>query len=163
MMQTKISCKCWQNVRPNVESIVPHDQQLFSQPDPVNNSSKSVTFLLIMIPIRPTSFGKRKLIRSTWYSGYKDSKDVMLRFIVGTKGTPANLLNQLKVENLLYNDIVFIDLREDPSVLTNKTLALMKWASGNVNFAYLMKCDDDTFVYDACLTLATNFISLCHC
>lgn len=29
----------------------------------------------------------------------------------------------------------------------NKTLTLMKWATENVKFTYLMKCDDDIFVY----------------
>ena len=24
---------------------------------------------------------------------------------------------------------------------------MMKWASDNVNFTYMMKCDDDTYVY----------------
>ena len=28
-----------------------------------------------------------------------------------------------------------------------ETIALMKWATGNVDFTYLMKCDDDTFAY----------------
>ena len=44
--------------------------------------------------------------------------------------------------------IVFLDnFTEGIWALTNKTIALMKWATENVNFTYLMKCDDDTFVY----------------
>jgi len=59
----------------------------------------------------------------------------------------TTLSDQLREENSRHNDIVFIDLKESSLALTNKTIAIMKWASNNVDFTYLMKCDDDTFVY----------------
>ena len=53
------------------------------------------TFLLIMLPILPSSFSSREMIHSTWYKGFTDSEDVMLRFAMGIKGVYANLTEQL--------------------------------------------------------------------
>ena len=106
------------------------------------------TFLLIMIPILFSSVQSRDLIRDTWYKGFNDSEDVMLRYIMGVNGLDDLQINKLHEENKTHGDIVFLDnFTEGIWALTNKTIALMKWATKNVNFTYLMKCDDDTFVY----------------
>ena len=106
------------------------------------------TFLLIMVPILPASIGSRDLIRGTWYKGFKDSENVMLRYMMGVKGLDQSQISQLHEENNTHGDLVFLDdFMEGVRALTNKTIALMKWASENVNFTYLMKCDDDSFVY----------------
>ena len=116
-----------------------------------SNSSATrtfTTFLLIMVPILPSSFRSRDMIRSTWYKGRTDSEDTMLRFALGIKGIDANVTEQLVVENNTYHDLLFFDnLKENKSVLTNKTLMLMQWAYSNVNFTYFLKCDDDTYVF----------------
>ena len=105
-------------------------------------------FLLIMVPILPSSFSSREVIRSTWYNGFTDSEDVMLRFAMGIKGIDANVTKQLVDENNTNHDLLFFDnLKENRSLLTNKTLMLMQWAYANVNFTYFLKCDDDTYVF----------------
>ena len=108
---------------------------------------KPVTFLLIMVPMRPDSFTVRKLIRNTWYSDYKDHPDVMLRFLVGTKNLSTVNMELLNEEQSQYGDVVYSDLQESYKALTNKTIEMLKWSHEHVNFSYLMKCDDDTFVY----------------
>ena len=106
------------------------------------------TFLLIMIPILPSSFRSREMIRNTWYKGFSDSEDVMLRFAMGIKGVDANTTKLLADENSTHKDLIFFEnLKENRSALTNKTLLLMKWAYANINFTYFLKCDDDTFVF----------------
>jgi len=107
------------------------------------------TFLLIMVPILPKSFRSREIIRSTWYKGLNDSKDVMLRFAMATAGLDdADVTSQLATENRTHGDLIYFDnLGEGREVLTNKTLLLMQWAYSNVNFSYLLKCDDDTYVF----------------
>ena len=106
------------------------------------------TFLLIMVPILFSSIESRDLIRSTWYKGFRDSEDVMLRYIMGVNGLNDLQINKLHEENKTHGDLVFLDnFTEGIWALTNKTIALMKWATENVDFTYLMKCDDDTFVY----------------
>ena len=106
------------------------------------------TFLLILIPILPKSSESRDLIRDTWYKGFNDSEDVMMRFMMGVNGLDQSVISKLLKENTTHKDIVFLDnFTENVTALTNKTIALIKWASDNVNFTYMMKCDDDTYVY----------------
>ena len=50
-------------------------------------------------------------------------------------------------EMATYNDVALVDHKERPRALTNMTITMMKWASDNVNFTYMMKCDDDTYEY----------------
>ena len=106
------------------------------------------TFLLILIPHLGSKVASRDLIRNTWYDGFRDSEGVMLRYVMGTNGLTHTQLSQLREENKTHGDLVFLEnFTESELALTNKTIALMKWATDNVDFTYLMKCDDDTFVY----------------
>ena len=105
------------------------------------------TFLLILVPSHPLNKDARQLIRDTWFEGFNNSKDVVLRFIVGTKAIEADQIIKLTEENGTFGDIIFIDLKESYSALTNKTLALINWAHRHVKFSYLFKCDDDTYVF----------------
>ena len=49
-----------------------------------------------MVPILPKSFHSRGIIRDTWYKGLNDSRDVMLRFAMGT-------------ENSTHGDLIYFD------------------------------------------------------
>ena len=67
---------------------------------------------------------------------------------MGVNGLNSSQINRLHEENNTHGDIVFLDnFTEGVFALTNKTIAIIKWATENVEFTYLMKCDDDTFVY----------------
>ena len=106
------------------------------------------TYLLIMVPIRPKSFHSREIIRDTWYKGLNDSRDVMLRFAMGTVGLDDSMTSSLATENSTHGDLIYFDkLAESTTALTNKTLLLMQWACSYVDFSYFLKCDDDTFVF----------------
>ena len=106
------------------------------------------TFLLILIPHLYSEVEARDLIRNTWYKGFSDSPGVMLRYVMGIKGLNRAHVDQLHRENKTHGDIVLLeDFTEGEMALTNKTVAMIEWATKYVDFAYLMKCDDDTFVY----------------
>lgn len=106
------------------------------------------TFLLILIPHLYSEVESRDLIRNTWYKGFSDSHGVMLRYVMGTKGLDQAQVMQLHKENETHGDIVVLEnFLESEMALTNKTVELIKWATKNVDFTYMMKCDDDTFVY----------------
>ena len=105
------------------------------------------TFLLILVPNLPFDKDSRQLIRDTWFEGFNNSKDVALRFVVGTKAMEAEKMVKLTEENGTFGDIIFIDLKENYTALTNKTLALINWAHRHVKFSYLFKCDDDTYAF----------------
>ena len=142
------SCDCSTVSSPTTK---PHTQSKLIQTQlgkPQTKKKLGPTFLLIMIPILFSSIESRDLIRDTWYKGFSDSKDVMLRYIMGVNGLNDSQLGQLHEENNTYGDIVFLkNFTEGIRALTNKTIALMKWATENVDFTYIIKSDDDTFLY----------------
>ena len=154
--ESTITCNCPIHTEPRTESMplstssedvdsTNAREAVLYQPEA--RSVKLSTYLLIMVPIRPDAFEKRRLIRGTWYKGYKKSNEVILRFIIGIKAISKRLSEDLREENSTFGDIVFIDHKETSKALTNKTIALIKWATDNVEFTYMMKCDDDTYVY----------------
>ncbi|XP_065903354.1 beta-1,3-galactosyltransferase sqv-2-like [Dysidea avara] len=115
-----------------------------------NSSDKPTTFLLIMVSIQPEGFSARECIRNTWYRGFNDSENVMMRFVIGTKGVTNSTvtLRLLKKENDIYGDIAFLENVKDHWITsTNKTLSMFIWAHDNVNFTYMMKTEESTFVY----------------
>ena len=121
-----------------------------SQPERTNTSDVWFSaFLLIVVPIRPldNQDSRRQLVRETWFEGFNNSQDVALRFIVGTKAMESDEQVKLTEENGTFGDIIFVDTKEDFNALTNKTLAFINWAHRHVKFSYLLKCDDDTYVF----------------
>ena len=96
-----------------------------SQP---KNSSPAVwfsTFLLALVPTRPSDKNSRQLIRDMWFEGFKNSQDAALRFVAGTKAMESDEQVKLTEENKTFGDIIFVDTREYFTALTNKTLALI--------------------------------------
>jgi len=114
-----------------------------------NSSDDLTTFLLIMVSVQPEEFSARQCIRNTWYRGFSDSEDVMMRFAIGAKGvTNPNLELRLLRENDIYGDIAFLENVTDYWITsTDKTLSMFIWAHENVNYMYLMKTEESTFVY----------------
>jgi len=114
-----------------------------------NANDKLTTFLLIMVSIQPEGFSARQCIRNTWYRGFSDSEDVVMRFAIGTKGASSSSLElRLQRENEIYRDIAFLENVTDHRITsTNKTLSMFIWAHDNVNFTYMMKTEESTFVY----------------
>ena len=67
---------------------------------------------------------------------------------MGVNGLNESQISKLREENNTHGDLVLLDdFTEGIWALTNKTIALMTWATENVDFTYLIKCDDDTFLY----------------
>lgn len=90
---------------------------------------------------------RRDAIRQTWYSNDEIKNEVLLKFVLGTMGMAEDYRGQLQKENEEYNDLLLLtDLVDSFTNLTRKVLSTFVWASKNVQFSYLLKCDDDTFV-----------------
>lgn len=149
-----VTCNCSSHINPRINPSIPSEENSISTPQatsqtefPAAESTKLSTFLLIIVPVRPDIFEKRLLIRNTWYKGYESNSEVILRFFVGIKDISDKVHEKLREETSTYGDIIVVDHMETPRALTNKTIALMKWASNNVDFSYLMKCNDNTYVY----------------
>ena len=101
-----------------------------------------------MVSTLPESFVARESIKDTWYHGFNDSEDVIVRFAVGTKGTEEDVAAHLQKENEAHKDLAFIENIQDYYITpTNKTLAMIVWAHNNVDFKNFMKMDPITFVH----------------
>jgi len=90
---------------------------------------------------------RRDTIRQTWYSSDEIKNEVLLKFVLGTKGMTEDDKSRLQKENEEHNDLLLLTKLVDSFAnLTRKVLSTFVWVSSNVQFSYLLKCDDDTFV-----------------
>ena len=104
--------------------------------------------LAVMISSSPGYSERRDAVRRTWIRGYsKQTRKFFTKFVIGTRGLDRETAQKLEIENLKHDDMVlFPDLLDNYNNLGYKTLAGLIWFDKNVNYSYLLKCDDDTFV-----------------
>nr|NP_001072016.1 beta-1,3-galactosyltransferase 6 [Ciona intestinalis]CAJ84709.1 beta-1,3-galactosyltransferase 6 [Ciona intestinalis] len=108
--------------------------------------SKLKTFLLIFIMTGPKNDDRRNAIRETWLN-FENKDDSKHFFVIGTKNLPINVKNDLEIENQRHSDLMLLEQFEDSyDKLTEKLGLMLEWASDNVDFRFLFKADDDTFV-----------------
>lgn len=142
----EIGCSQRKNVTASVNTQPPRIVNIMRNED---HDIWFSTFLLIIVPTRPQGIHPRQLIRHTWFEGFRNkTEDAVLRFVVGNRSMDSDTRFELTEENGTHGDIVFVNTTEnDVAALTNKTLALINWAHHHVKFSYLMKSDDDTYVF----------------
>lgn len=106
------------------------------------------TFLFIMILTAPNGKERRDAMRRTWLSNLETlHSSVVPRFVIGIKELSQEDTKNLEDENNLYHDILFLpELKDAYKELPSKVLETFKWVDKNVNFSYLLKVDDDSFV-----------------
>ena len=102
--------------------------------------------MVLLIFSGPSAADRRRGVRETWLQD-ASTLNMTAKFLIGTDGLNASLLNNLTVENEEFNDmLLFPDLHDSFHNLTLKLLKGILWAQSNVDFEYLMKADDDTYV-----------------
>lgn len=108
--------------------------------------SNGEVFLLIMVPSAVSNFEQRDAIRRTWGNVSTIKPTVLLKFVLGkSKDTVHQSLAE--TENSIHNDILFEEILETYENLSQKSIALLRWASANCNgVKYLLKIDDDMFL-----------------
>ncbi|ONK67330.1 uncharacterized protein A4U43_C06F19030 [Asparagus officinalis] len=102
--------------------------------------------LFIGILSATNHFAERMAVRKTWMQ-YPDIKSsyVVARFFVAL--SPRRGVNALlKKEAEYYGDIVILPFIDHYELVVLKTIAICEYGTRNVTAAYIMKCDDDTFV-----------------
>ena len=104
--------------------------------------------LAVMISSSPGYSERRDAVRKTWMKGYsKQTRKFFTKFVIGIRDLDRETVQELEKENSKHNDmILFPDLVDNYDSLGHKTLAGLIWFDKNVNYSYLLKCDDDTFV-----------------
>ena len=116
-----------------------------------NSANKKRQYLLaVMVLSSPNENGKerRQVIRETWKRAYvAEDSPVTIRFVLGTAGLEKSQVFSLESEHANYSDLLLLpSLKDDYQNLTLKVLNILVWADNHLNFSYLLKCDDDTYV-----------------
>ncbi|TKY59843.1 beta-1,3-galactosyltransferase 20 [Spatholobus suberectus] len=91
-------------------------------------------------------FAERMAVRKTWMqSAAIKSSDVVVRFFVALN--PRMEVNKvLKKEAAYFGDIVILPFMDRYELVVLKVVAICEFGIRNVTAAYVMKCDDDTFI-----------------
>lgn len=109
------------------------------------NSSKTKTFLLILILSAPINMEQRDSIRQTWLKDVGD--DVLHYFVLGSGRLDEDEQRTLASENSRFRDILLLtNVNDSYDKLTSKLLAVLVHVYHNVDFRFLLKVDDDSFV-----------------
>lgn len=105
--------------------------------------------LLILVLSAPDSSLRRMAIRGTWMHHYSSRKVLSTtRFLVGLLNLPEEQLSSLREEQDVYQDLLLLeDLKDSYLNLSAKVLLGLEWSQAeNVDFDYLVKTDDDSYV-----------------
>ena len=107
--------------------------------------------LLLLIDSSPRATEMRNAIRETWLNGHATQDKYVHKFIIGTASLRPADAQKLACENQEYGDLLLLpNIKESSRSLdrstSEKVLAAFVWALENVNFAYVFKTNDATFV-----------------
>ncbi|XP_068657105.1 hydroxyproline O-galactosyltransferase GALT2 [Aristolochia californica] len=102
--------------------------------------------LFIGILSATNHFAERMAVRKTWmqYRDFKSSKAVARFFVALNPRKEVNAA--LKKEADYFGDIVILPFMDRYDLVVLKTISICEYGVRNVSAAYVMKCDDDTFV-----------------
>ena len=135
----------------NALSTAPSESNLVSSGQ--SNLPVPAVQYLIFIVVLSTSTKKgrdaRYVIRKTWIQKCQHRvPPILVKFAIGTDGLSHSENEELIAENKIYNDLLLLTYLHDTyNNLTRKVLYSFLWANQNINFLYLLKTDDDTFVF----------------
>ena len=116
--------------------------------DPGPSCPEAPLRLVILILSSPGGSLRRNAIRGTWIHDIpRERLQVTLRFLVGAKNLSSEHVSALTSEADMFHDILFFsDHKDTYSNLTAKVLMALTWADRNLDFDYLIKADDDSYV-----------------
>ncbi|KAH1175918.1 beta-1,3-galactosyltransferase 6 [Mauremys mutica] len=110
---------------------------------------EETAFLAVLIASGPKYTERRSIIRSTWLSmaGRPPQDDIWCRFVIGTGSLAEEELHSLELEQSRHRDLLLLpELRDSYENLTAKVLAMYVWLDLHLDFRFVLKADDDTFV-----------------
>lgn len=94
----------------------------------------------------PDNVIKRHALRLTWLS-LVNHEVAKYYFVIGSKQVAENNENVLLTEESHYSDLLILpDVEEGYDLLTTKLLASFSWMSKHLDFEFLLKVDDDSYV-----------------
>ena len=103
--------------------------------------------LVVLILSAPANLEERSRARETWLRVSEDTRrNVKHLFVVGTESLPSDIQKEVDRELTQHGDILALPLVDSYQALSEKVLQSLVQIWRNVNFNYVLKCDDDTFV-----------------
>jgi galactosylxylosylprotein 3-beta-galactosyltransferase len=106
---------------------------------------RDVSFLVVMIITGPENMARRNVIRQTWLSSIPHN--IKCVFVVGTEQLTPEKFAKLNQEDRDYHDMLLLkDTQDEYKKLTTKVVDAFTWLDTNVNYKFVLKVDDDTFV-----------------
>ena len=112
----------------------------------VSSDSTYHYFLCVLVLSTVKGLDRRNGIRESWMKNYqKKTPRLLLQFSIGISNISPSEVKELEIEQGIHGDLLLLsDFDDFDSNLAMKVLmSLMKLEH---NFAYLFKCDDNTFV-----------------
>uniref|UniRef100_A0A2P2I6G9 Hexosyltransferase n=1 Tax=Hirondellea gigas TaxID=1518452 RepID=A0A2P2I6G9_9CRUS len=102
-------------------------------------------FLVILILTAPKNFELRNVIRQTWLTD--EGPDTLHYFVIGTEGLSDEFNVTIQSEQRRFSDLLLLgNIKDSYNTLSKKLLASLVYIHKNVQFRFLLKCDDDTYV-----------------
>ncbi|XP_041480122.1 beta-1,3-galactosyltransferase 6-like isoform X2 [Lytechinus variegatus] len=115
-----------------------------------NEGIKSVkrdysAFLVVLIMSGPQLDARRYTIRETWMT--KRTKDIIIKFVIGTHGLSGEEKKQLEKESGLHHDLLLLaSVHENLKSNTQKLIDSFVWVDRHVDTKFVLKVDDDSIV-----------------
>ncbi|GFY68949.1 beta-1,3-galactosyltransferase 6 [Trichonephila inaurata madagascariensis] len=107
---------------------------------------KHAAFFVVVIFSAPANYERRLAIRKTWLST-KGNLSIKHFFAIGTASLDSHQKEVLLKEHTEYDDLLILDSVSDSfSKLSGKLRAIFRWLDKHVDFTFLLKVDDDSFV-----------------
>lgn len=107
---------------------------------------ESPIYLFIGILSAANHFAERMAIRKTWMQSPQiKARNIVARFFVALN-TRKEVNAVLKKEAEYFGDIVLLPFMDRYELVVLKTIAICEYGVWNLTAAYVMKCDDDTFI-----------------
>lgn len=137
----------------------------------MNDAKLKSPDLIVLILSAPRNFAKRNTIRETWLK-LKNPNDADYNinfkhfFVIGGLNLSAETSKAVNYEQLKHNDVLILPMRDNYKNLTLKVLKSFAWLQSQyefgVDFKYVLKCDDDSFVRIDSLTHELGHIELIY-
>ncbi|RWS24768.1 hypothetical protein B4U80_08322, partial [Leptotrombidium deliense] len=106
---------------------------------------KQTVMVVLVISCRQ-NIDRRNAIRETWVK-LGNHEQFKYYFVIGSLQMSEEHLNSLKAENETHQDLLLLsNVKDNYSSLTHKVLAAFQWIQRCVQFQYVLKVDDDSFV-----------------
>ncbi|KAJ9586225.1 hypothetical protein L9F63_020134 [Diploptera punctata] len=103
--------------------------------------------ILILILTSPKNVNRRNTIRETWLNLCNSTCNVKHYFVIGIRNLHEETLYAVQAEQFRHRDLLLLpNIVDSYANLTQKVLESYVWIDKSVNFEFVLKCDDDSFI-----------------